>query len=88
MSKKKKEKRLMSIFISLSSSRGECNLYFALCISSEGITHDIAFLNQFLESVPQFTLVGHVHYPVLGRKARPTGHRMHKAWPCRPVHLT
>lgn len=89
MSKRKKKKKIGEHFyLILLLGRGEYTLYFALCISSEGFTHDIAFLNQLLESVPQFALVGGVHYPVLGRKAKPIGRRMHKAWPCVPVHLT
>ena len=70
MSKKKKKKIDEQFYLTLLLGRGECTLYFALCISSEGFACDIAFLNQLLESVPQFTLVGGVHYSELGRKVK------------------
>lgn len=41
----------------------------------------------FLEPRPQFALVGSVHCPTLGRKAKMTGYRMHKTGPWGPVHL-
>ena len=68
--RKKKKKIDEHFYFTLLLGRGESTLYFALCISSEGFAPDIAFLKQLLESVPQFTLVGGVHYPVLGRKAK------------------
>lgn len=50
-------------------------------LNSEGFTCDITHPKQLLlEPRPQFTLLGDVHYLPLWRKAKPTGHRMHKAW--------